>query len=150
MGWPDFGTPQEYDSLLTVLEETDVFEGVPIVHCSAGVGRAMTALSCLITLRKLKACLSLAARSDGGGGSSGGGSSGGGSSGGGGGTVDLHNDMSKAPWWERHGCLHDPLDIPGTVTRLRQQRHGAVVNHGQYEMIFRFVLCISDVLGTCP
>ena len=131
MGWPDFGTPHEYDSLLTVLEETDVFEGVPIVHCSAGVGRAMTAISCLITLRKLKACLSLAARSNGGSESSGGG---------GGGAGGLHNDMSKAPWWERHGCLHDPLDIPGTVTRLRQQRHGAVVNYGQYEMIFRFVL----------
>ena len=120
MGWPDFGTPHEYDSLLTVLEETDVYEGVPIVHCSAGVGRAMTAISCLITLRKLKACLSLVVDRGGAGG--------------------LHNDMSKAPWWERHGCLHDPLDIPGTVTRLRQQRHGAVVNYGQYEMIFRFVL----------
>lgn len=42
--WPDFGTPSEVYNILKVLNMVDAHveqsPGVPIVHCSAGVGRA--------------------------------------------------------------------------------------------------------------
>ena len=119
LAWPDFSVPSSFETLAMVLEETARLHasgnGPAVVHCSAGVGRAMTTISCLITRQKLVACMSNA-------------------------HDKVHKTDSAAHWWEEYGCLYDPLDIKGTVARVRRQRHGAVVNVGQYEFIYRFIL----------
>ena len=153
LGWPDFSVPKTYQPLAVVLTETEHYsrsisqlKGPTVVHCSAGIGRAMTAISCLITVRKIQACFAektgpllvpLGTEStsieiestdtqE---------------------TKDEHAKMSskeikssRDPWWVKYGCVYDPLDVQGTVERVRQQRHGAVVNAEQYEFIHRFVL----------
>ena len=43
------------------------------------------------------------------------------------------------PWWVGYGCLHSPLDIEGTVLRLRRQRHGSVVNHVSRRRVFCYL-----------
>jgi protein tyrosine phosphatase len=150
LGWPDFSVPSYYQPLALILKETEhcsmiaaaasetniTLNGPTVVHCSAGIGRAMTAISCLITIRKIKACLGekvLSLNND---------------------TMETkesveeqqednnNSDSNKLlePWWEKFGCMHDPLDVKGTVERVRRQRHGAVVNAEQYEFVHRFVL----------
>ena len=126
LGWPDFGTPS-CGPLIHVLEETnrlmmgEEIKGPTIVHCSAGIGRAMTAICCLIILSKLKACLNEKSSTESA-------------------TESTTESSTGEPWWKKHGCLHHPLDVQGTVKRVRTQRHGAVVNADQYGFIYRFVL----------
>ena|SRR3990167_3447403 len=46
-GWPDFGVPESFKEILKILEMVLESPGVPVVHCSAGVGRAGTFLALL-------------------------------------------------------------------------------------------------------
>ena len=47
-GWPDFGVPDNYNDILAVVDMVLDSSGFPVVHCSAGVGRAGTFLALLI------------------------------------------------------------------------------------------------------
>jgi protein tyrosine phosphatase len=50
-GWPDFGVPDSYKEILFILEFVLETSGIPVVHCSAGVGRAGTFLTLLNYLK---------------------------------------------------------------------------------------------------
>ena len=47
MGWPDFGVPTSFREILKILKIVHDTPGIPLVHCSAGVGRAGTFLALL-------------------------------------------------------------------------------------------------------
>lgn len=54
LDWPDHGVPRDYQPFLDLLSEARLFigdgkaGGVPIVHCSAGVGRTGVFVTCYI------------------------------------------------------------------------------------------------------
>jgi len=64
MGWPDRGVPEcpksilSLYNLMSIYREQGIFkglEGPPVVHCSAGVGRAGTFVTVALGIEKLKA-----------------------------------------------------------------------------------------------
>ena len=53
-GWPDFGVPDSYKEIISMIDFVLDTPGIPVVHCSAGVGRAGTFLTLLNYYKALR------------------------------------------------------------------------------------------------
>lgn len=120
--WPDHRSPDDIDVLLDMslhlLDDTDdwkcsdaanpdVIIPLPVIHCSAGIGRTGCFAAILNGLRQMRASVQNASSTGGGGG----------------GSSSAGGQLS--------------VDILGIVCNLRLQRGGMVQNSEQYELIHR-------------
>jgi len=133
MGWPDFGTPSDAHSIVSLYNLTKLYReaaklnklnGPVITHCSAGVGRAGTFISSAIAISKLaKYTRSEEDKTT---------------------TKEETVDLSK-PTKELPSCfvnsINRVVNVPDIIKKLREQRSWAMVQTvGQFIFIYKVLV----------
>lgn len=125
--WPDHRTPENIDVLLDLsidlLDDdidnspANVLYPLPIIHCSAGIGRTGCLIAIMNGLRQMRISMKNNSNQD-----------------------SINEDYSKVDH-ELKTISKLNVDVLGIVCNLRLQRGGMVQNSEQYELIHR-ALCL--------